>query len=357
MKRAASLPYALRADSRSWIAEGGYIAGRAYDWFFFILSPVLAALLGWAVSAFRLDRFRWASADNQGRVREIAVVALASAAFTHAHLIIVVFRTHLNREVFRRHPHRFTTVPIALFLASLASRWVFVFASVLTVWWDVYHSSLQTFGLGRIYDRRIGNDPKVGRRLDYLVNLALYAGPVLAGVNLSAHLVSLNKLDALEAPSLTGLADALMARSDDLRALVVAVGVVLLALFVASYVSLTRNGYVIPLQKLALYLTTGTVSIACWGFGSFGEAFLIMNFFHALQYFAIVWWSERGTITRTFRWAPLGFGVLLSFGLGYGVWLAHRPADLVAVVALSNVVSLMHFWYDGFVWSVRKGHV
>ena len=104
-------------------------------------------------------------------------------------------------------------------------------------------------------------------------------------------------------------------------------------------------------------IQTGTVSIACWGFGSFGEAFLVMNFFHALQYFAIVWWSERGNITRTFRWAPVGAGVLLSFGLGYGFWLAHRPADLVPVIALSNVVSLMHFWYDGFVWSVRKGHV
>ena len=359
MRRAASLPYTLRDDgiSRPWIAEGGYIASRAYDWFFFILSPVLAALLGWAVSVFGLDRFRFTSADSQGLVREIAVVALASAAFTHAHLIIVVFRTHLNREVFRRHPHRFTTVPIALFLASLASRWVFVFASVLSVWWDVYHSSLQTFGLGRIYDRRIGNDTNAGRRVDYLFNLALYVGPVLAGVNLSAHLVSFDKLDALDAPSLSRLGDAVLARSDELRTVVVTVGVILLGLFVSSYMTLTRKGYVIPLQKLALYLTTGTVSIACWGFGSFGQAFLIMNFFHALQYFAIVWWSERGSLTRTFRWAPLGLGALLSVGLGYGVWLAHRPADLVAVIALSNVVSLMHFWYDGFVWSVRKGHV
>ena len=359
MKRALSLPQAPPAAvaSRPWIVEGGYIAGRAYDWFFFILSPLLAALVGWSVSAFRLDRYRLTSADAHGVVREIAVVALASAAFTHAHLIIVVFRTHLNREVFRRHPHRFTTIPIALFLASLASRWVFVGASVLSVWWDVYHSSLQTFGLGRIYDRRAGNDPKAGRRLDYLFNLTLYAGPVLAGVNLSAHLVSLKKFDTLEAPSISQIADAVLAQSDELRAVVIAVGVVSLAFFLLSYLALARRGYVIPVQKLALYLTTGTVSIACWGFGSFGQAFLIMNFFHALQYFAIVWWSERGTLTRTFRLAPLGLVVLLSFGLGYGVWLAHRPSDLIAVVALSNVVSLMHFWYDGFVWSVRKGHV
>jgi hypothetical protein len=359
MRRVATLQPTLfrSSSSRSVVVEGGYIAGRAYDWFFFILSPLLAALVGWLVSALGLERFRIASADGQGVVREIAIVALASAAFTHAHLVIVVFRTHLNREVFRRHPHRFTTIPIALFLASLASRWVFVFASVLSVWWDVYHSSLQTFGLGRIYDQRAGNDPQALRRLDYLFNLALYCGPVLAGVNLSAHLVSFKKFDTLDAPSLSQIADAVLAQSDELRALVLAVGFVLLALFLISYARLTREGYVIPLQKLALYLTTGTVSIACWGFGSFGEAFLIMNFFHAFQYFGIVWWSERNNLTRTFRWAPLAIGALLFFGLGYGFWLAHRPADLVPIVALSNVVSLMHFWYDGFVWSVRKGHV
>lgn len=102
MSRVAALSGAASGHgaSRATIVEGGYIAGRAYDWFFFILSPLLAALLGWAVSALGLERYRISSTDGQGAIREIAVVALASAAFTHAHLIIVVFRTHLNREVF-----------------------------------------------------------------------------------------------------------------------------------------------------------------------------------------------------------------------------------------------------------------
>jgi hypothetical protein len=80
---------------------------------------------------------------------------------------------------------------------------VFVVASVLTVWWDVYHSSLQTFGLGRIYDQRAGNDVHLARRADYLFNLVLYAGPVLAGVNLWAHLKSFKKFDAVDADFLS----------------------------------------------------------------------------------------------------------------------------------------------------------
>ena len=83
-----------------------------------------------------------------------------------------------------------------------------------------------------------------------------------------------------------------------------------------------------------------------------------MNFFHAFQYFAIVWWTEKKTIMNLFRcpW-QLALLILLVCGLGYGFWRAHRPQDYVPFIALGNVVSLMHFWYDGFVWSVRKGQV
>ena len=35
-------------------------------------------------------------------------------------------------------------------------------------------------------------------------------------------------------------------------------------------------------------MITGCVSIYAWGFRSFIDAFWVMNFFHALQYFAIV---------------------------------------------------------------------
>ena len=130
-----------------------------------------------------------------------------------------------------------------------------------------------------------------------------------------------------------------------------------MALYVLHYVRLIRRGHIVPVQKLVLYLVTGFVSISCWGFGSFGEAFLIMNFFHALQYFAIVWWSEKATLLRFLRSPLVALPVFVGAGLGYGFWRAHRPDAAVAVVALGNVISLMHFWYDGFVWSVRKGQV
>ena len=65
---------------------------------------------------------------------------------------------------------------------------VLTMMAIVTTWWDVYHSSLQTFGFGRIYDSKQKNDAAVGRRLDYWMNLLVYLGPVLAGAHFVDHL-------------------------------------------------------------------------------------------------------------------------------------------------------------------------
>ncbi len=97
----------------------------------------------------------------------------------------VFFRSHLNPTIFKRHPFRFIAAPLLLYGAMMLSVEVMIIATVLVVFWDVYHSGLQTFGLARIYDRNCGNDPAVGRRLDYWLNHLLYAGPILGGASCS----------------------------------------------------------------------------------------------------------------------------------------------------------------------------
>ena len=49
-----------------------------------------------------------------------------------------------------------------------------------------------------------------------------------------------------------------------------------------------------------------------------------MNFFHAFQFFAIVWWSEKGTLVNALRlgsraWSkPLALVLFLGFAFTYG---------------------------------------
>jgi hypothetical protein len=142
---------------------------------------------------------------------------------------------------------------------------------------------------------------------------------------------------------------------------VIGVGGPFLVYYLFAYWRLAQRGYRVSPQKVALLVATGACSLYAWGFNPFGMAFFVMNFFHALQYFAIVWWAENGNIARLIgvsnrRWAkPAAFAVILGVGMGYGVLAEQSDSDASTwLFSLFLVISLMHFWYDGFVWSVRR---
>ena len=60
------------------------------------------------------------------------------------------------------------------------------------------------------------------------------------------------------------------------------------------------------------------------------------------------------------KWATLA--LFLAIAAGYGVWAevadaGTLPSGLDLGWNVTIVVALMHFWYDGFIWSVRKSQV
>lgn len=342
------------------IARHGYIVSPLYDSIFFIYSPLLSLFLGYGVC--HTPEVRQVVLLN-GSLQRTSDIALGVIIF--AHLFLVFFRSHGNARIFKTYPFRFTMVPLALFLACWKSPDCLALVSVVAVWWDVYHSSLQTFGLGRIYDSRVGNDARVGRRLDYLFNLLLYTGPILGGAVLMDHLREFEgfenpevrlmffaKIPAQVAPLHTSLTGAVLCLT-----------IPFLVYFVWAYRRLHKQGYRISHQKVTLYALTAIVSVVAWGFNSFGQAFLIMNFFHAWQYFAIVWWSENENLSSVFHLSKLPFGKPLTFLIvfgsagAFGWWATTMDGEKPLLLAISLVVSIMHFWYDGFIWSVRKQQI
>jgi len=137
-------------------------------------------------------------------------------------------------------------------------------------------------------------------------------------------------------------------------------GTLYILYYIGCYRSLQRKGYFISTQKMVLMASTGFCSIYTWGFNSFGQAFFIMNFFHALQYFAIIWWSEGKRMTSVFRLENFKWGkqaTLLLFctmALAYGIWAKVWGESSHLAFSALLTVSIMHFWFDGFIWSVRK---
>jgi len=338
--------------------RGPYIAGPVYDAVMFIGAPLLALALGVAISGTRLADEEVVLWGNDGTATSIFI-----GSFIMAHLGLVAVRSHLNPQVFVRHPRRFILVPVVLLLLLLASDWMLATAIVLTVWWDVVHSSLQTFGLGRIYDARQGNLPTLGRRLDLGLNLLLYAGPVLAGATLLDHVVPFEAFENVGTAMFEDVPIHAEAHQATLARCLLLGGGIYLVVYVLGYARLARQGYRVSPQKIALLVFTGLCSIYTWGFNSFGEAFFIMNFFHAWQYFGLVWWSERKNLRQRLgleqvRWGGvLALLAMLAVAGSYGVWAEFVSSDQRFALSVTLVVSLMHFWYDGFIWSVRRQEV
>ena len=105
----------------------------------------------------------------------------------------------------------------------------------------------------------------------------------------------------------------------------------------------------------------GTGSILAWGFNSFGMAFLIENFFHAWQYYAMIYWSEKSAVAKRFNLNKkkaslavililIALSVFLMFFVGF-----FQKTQLT--ISFLLIISLCHFWFDGFIWSVKKKHV
>lgn len=317
------------------------------DWIHLILAPAWALVLGLTLGLTPLAKLKVSAFGLTG-----SPVDAFLGAFIMAHLVIVFFRTHADPGVRVLHPWRFWVVPPVLLLLLLCSGAARTAAAALAVWWDVYHSSLQTFGIGRMFDRKASNDPEAGRALDLALNLLLYVGPILGGAMLVFHARPLYSLD------LGDWARAVVFHQPRIRLYVLLAGLLFLVLYFEVYAALVKKGYRPPREKVALQLGTAAVSIWAWGFNPLGMALFIMNFFHAWQYFALVWRYERENISAALR-LPRSYALagLIGFGFLYGAVFGVLGEFSDRALAVTLAVSLLHFWYDGFVWSVRKSQV
>jgi hypothetical protein len=350
-----------RARSLSLKRSSTFIASPVYDTLFFIASPVLALLLVEAVG-----RWPWAQERQSFFGVETSPIPFFIAVWSYSHAFAVFFRTHADDGIFVQHRVRFLAVPVALFLGLLWSDWLMIGGLAIAGFWAVYHLGMQNFGLCRIYDARCGNPPEMGRRLDYGLTQVLTLGPFIAGLSLMPTAQGFRGFAKVgwEAPE--RWLQTLRVLQESAAPYVVTAGLVYLAFYLVSYARLVKRGYHPCPQKIALFLTSGTVSILAWGFFTPWKAFFVMNFFHGLQYFAIVWWTERGTLQRLLRLEQVTAGRWLAFlafaattalvGIAYRLYgVDYAALRWAAALALS--ISLLHYWYDGFVWSVRKREV
>ena len=341
-----------------WQHSSAFIADAIFDCLFFIGSPILALCLAYLI--FRNDS-PLASAYFFG-VDTTVFALIAARIFTQAHIFLVIGRSHLNRNIFRQFPIRFTVVPLLLILLAFVSDIVLIALIVIGGMWDIYHSSLQTFGLARIYDAKLGNNPEIGRSLDIYLNHFLYIGAILSGINFIPSLKNIfnyrNHPLTLGEPVVTFIQSHIGLIQDFVKLSFI----LYLIYYLLCYMQLMRNGYRFSIQKFTLLIVTAIVSYTAWNTFPFPVALFVVNCFHALQYFAIVWYTENKnllTLSPKFntRWGgTLLLALLVAIPFAYGSLVIFQKG-IRALFCIASVFSLMHYWYDGFIWSVRKKQV
>ncbi len=283
-------------------------------------------------------------------------------ALTQAHLVVVFFRSHGNPKVFKQFPVRFIAVPIALFLAIYFNAWIMAIAGSVVVWWDVYHTSQQNFGLARIYDARSGQPLPKARWFEKWVHLSFYACPIFAGSYLMAHVGGFKSFNRVKFPFLAKDLPAFI-ETHALTIRYAAIGLCALTFLALVFFETYRyrKGYRYPWPKFLILCSTFYCSVFAWGFNKFGDAYFIVNLYHSLQYFAIVWASEQKQQGTFLAKLKSKYGSILTFlcffvpPVLFGSWLEAGPSHMA--LALLFTCALLHFWYDGFIWSVRKKEV
>lgn len=297
-----------------------------------------------------------------GPERPVRLFESMAITVMFAHLFATFFRSHLNAHFLRARLSRTTIGPlaVAVILYLFETAW-YVFP-ILVVWFDVWHSALQTFGLGRIYDARIGNHPERGRWWDKGLALLVYVGPIVAGLNAFWYFNVFTRADVLRAGLGTRLAEAGTWYGLELAWALGVGGAVYIGLYVVWYVRRARAGYRVSVQKILLYVSLTVTAVAAFGFDTFGQAFLITESFHAVQYLALLAWAETPSLGRRLRLSGTRLGsllpaaLILGTSLAAGVWVAAHWNEKTASL-LVLVVGAVHYWCDGFIWSVRKGDV
>jgi Tfp pilus assembly protein PilF len=304
--------------------------------------------------AFALAQARWSPQD----------IYLFVAAFgAMGHHLPGMIRAYGDRALFERFKWRFILAPLFLLAVCTAFFWWDLKGILLVVFfWGVWHGLMQTYGFCRIYDAKAGTFDALTRRLDFAMCVIWFA----TAVALSPYRLS----DTLDTYYMCGgpfIPASVVHHGQQLILLAaIAVSVLFLLHFGRMWIIGKRPNPV----KVALLVT----SIAFWWYCNNLVANILVGIalfevFHDVQYLSLVWIYNRNRVEKdsniggfmrfVFRRSGSLIGLYVGLVFAYGslsYFNAHLGMETVKRI-LTGVVTastLLHFYYDGFIWKVRE---
>lgn len=333
-----------------------WIISRQWDALFFIGTPLISL----AVLLFASNYFT--SAD-------IALFVLAF--FAVGHHLPGLMRAYGERDLFAQYKVRFIVSPIiitafvgwSVFSGHLG---FFIFLAL----WDMWHFFMQHYGFMRIYEVKRHKPSALTARLDWWLTAVWFSYIVAASPH---YLVNFLERCHRYGFGLYAWIDPVYIGS--LRSALLGLAIVLSSVYVIHLVRQWRSGAPIVLPKLAISLTTfATVYYAYIVLEDVILGYAITALAHDIQYFAIVWIYNHGVLKRSRGSGRSFFHFLFSDGrlrivlfyvfliLAYGGIEALARStqnyliyDIVKVLIATS--AFLHYYYDGFIWKVRKKEI
>src|SRR5216117_789359 len=306
------------------------------------------------VPMFLLAQARWSAQD-------IYVFVAAFGAMGH-HLPGMI-RAYGDRALFQRFRWRFIFAPIFLLSVCVAFYWWDLKGIILIVFfWGVWHGMMQTYGFCRIYDAKTGSFAALTRRLDFATCATWFAAAVLLSPQRMA--------DTLEMYYASGGPFIPPWLLHNAQQIVLTIAIAVSVLFLFNFSRMWAEGKRPNPVKLALLVT----SIGFWWFCNNGvtnilAGIALFEVFHDVQYLSLVWIYNRNRVEKdstiggfmrfVFRRSGSLIGLYIGLVFAYGslsYFNAHLGLDTVKRI-LTGVVTastLLHFYYDGFIWKVRE---
>lgn len=318
-----------------------YLINKKFDSIFIIYSPIIS-LIAYPLSLFF---------TVESILLWIILQGFASST--------TLFRAYLNKKIRKYYKLELFVVPILLFILMSFSFDFFILCIVFEIFYDVYHSSLQTFGLSRFYSYK-DNDNYL-KKEERNLSLIIYSIPLLFGIH--SHLF-FSQVLSFKNTTFDFLSKISMNENFNY-----------LSYFIITFSLFYTISYFFQIKELKtkhiLFLNTIIMAVFCGFFiKNYLTVYLIININHSLQTFAITYNAEKSKRNLVIILIGVVLIGLVEGFLDYGEqkFYSYNHIDLKTtlkdvfennyyiyiLMQLRTVFGLMHYWTESFVWTKKS---
>ena len=342
--------------SSATVLQTGYIVDRRQDYIWFIGLPFVAV-------AFALV---------SGHYLPGAALAAIALWVTIPHHFVTWLRVYGSPAEFARFRDRFVLGPLVLvgIVYALIQYAPLTLVLIVTLW-DHQHSLMQQYGFSRVYDFKARAGAPSTAKFDLAFNWIFFVNMLVVSPLFSVIWVRM--LHEWRVPVEAATVEAVHWVSWT-------VAIVYGLVYLGHVAWCARRGYALTPLKYAFMFS----SYFLWYFTSFSTAYLLVfavahRIMHGIQYIVMVYYYNRHKVERTggdsallrhvagnlkaFLLICAAYAMVfhaLTEGLvrdfGFGLVGFNTNFDLFSYSLLSSF-ALIHYYYDAFIWKVRKKEV